>query len=91
MGQKVNPHGLRVGITKNWESKWYADDSDFVISEGINNLKIGRVKSWYTLIKAKPSKKCAKKNNLNSLAKKSVKGQSMRCQMRYNIRRKLIA
>ena len=25
MGQKVNPHGLRVGIIKDWESKWYAD------------------------------------------------------------------
>lgn len=25
MGQKVNPHGLRVGIIKDWESKWFAD------------------------------------------------------------------
>lgn len=25
MGQKVNPHGLRVGIIKTWDSKWYAD------------------------------------------------------------------
>ena len=24
MGQKVNPHGLRVGIIKDWDSKWYA-------------------------------------------------------------------
>lgn len=29
MGQKVNPHGLRVGIIKDWDSKWYADDKDF--------------------------------------------------------------
>ena len=28
MGQKVNPHGLRVGIIKDWDSKWYAD-ADF--------------------------------------------------------------
>ncbi len=28
MGQKVNPHGLRVGIIKDWESRWYAD-ADF--------------------------------------------------------------
>ena len=27
MGQKVNPHGLRVGIIKDWDSKWYAEDS----------------------------------------------------------------
>ncbi len=25
MGQKVNPHGLRVGVIKDWESKWYAE------------------------------------------------------------------
>lgn len=25
MGQKVNPHGLRVGVIKDWNSKWYAD------------------------------------------------------------------
>ena len=29
MGQKVNPHGLRVGVIKDWDSKWYADKSDF--------------------------------------------------------------
>ena len=25
MGQKVNPHGLRVGIIKDWDTKWYAE------------------------------------------------------------------
>ena len=29
MGQKVNPHGMRVGINKDWSSKWYADKSSF--------------------------------------------------------------
>ncbi len=29
MGQKVNPHGLRVGVIKPWSSQWYADKSDF--------------------------------------------------------------
>ncbi len=29
MGQKVNPHGLRVGIIKGWDSVWYADKKDF--------------------------------------------------------------
>ncbi len=29
MGQKVNPKGLRVGIIKDWESKWYADKKNF--------------------------------------------------------------
>lgn len=29
MGQKVNPHGLRVGIIKDWESRWFANKKDF--------------------------------------------------------------
>jgi small subunit ribosomal protein S3 len=29
MGQKVSPHGLRVGIIKDWDSKWYADKAHF--------------------------------------------------------------
>ena len=29
MGQKVNPHGLRVGVIKDWDSRWYAKDSEF--------------------------------------------------------------
>ena len=29
MGQKMNPHGLRVGVIKDWNSKWYADSKNF--------------------------------------------------------------
>ena len=29
MGQKVNPHGLRVGVIKNWDSRWFVDDKKF--------------------------------------------------------------
>jgi small subunit ribosomal protein S3 len=29
MGQKVNPHGLRIGIIKDWDTKWYASSKDF--------------------------------------------------------------
>ena len=29
MGQKVNPHGLRVGVIKNWDSRWFAKDNVF--------------------------------------------------------------
>ena len=29
MGQKVNPHGLRVGVIKGWDTRWYADKKDF--------------------------------------------------------------
>ena len=28
MGQKVNPHGIRVGVIKDWDSRWYAE-ADF--------------------------------------------------------------
>ena len=28
MGQKVNPHGLRVGVIKNWDSRWYLKDNE---------------------------------------------------------------
>ncbi|MCD7864447.1 MAG: 30S ribosomal protein S3 [Clostridiales bacterium] len=58
MGQKVNPHGLRVGIIKDWSSKWYAekDFADCLVedynirkflkkklySAGISNIEIER-------------------------------------------------
>ncbi len=35
MGQKVNPHGLRVGVIKDWDSRWYADAeyADFLVED----------------------------------------------------------
>ena len=35
MGQKVNPHGLRVGVIQDWDSKWYADAefSDYLVED----------------------------------------------------------
>ena len=32
MGQKVNPHGLRVGVIKDWDSRWYARDEKVATS-----------------------------------------------------------
>lgn len=29
MGQKVNPHGMRVGVIKDWDTRWYADKKNF--------------------------------------------------------------
>ena len=29
MGQKVNPHGLRVGVIKDWDSRWFAGKATF--------------------------------------------------------------
>ena len=35
MGQKVNPHGLRVGVIKDWDSRWYADAefADYLVED----------------------------------------------------------
>ena len=67
MGQKVNPHGLRVGVIKDWDSKWYAegDFADCLIedynirkflkkrlySAGVSKIEIERASDIYT---AKP-------------------------------------
>ncbi len=32
MGQKVNPHGLRVGVIKDWDTQWYADKKAFSVN-----------------------------------------------------------
>ena len=29
MGQKMHPHGLRVGVISDWNSKWYADSKNY--------------------------------------------------------------
>ncbi|MBQ3601054.1 MAG: 30S ribosomal protein S3 [Lachnospiraceae bacterium] len=58
MGQKVNPHGLRVGVIKDWDSRWYAEDNfadclvedynirkflkDRLYSAGISKIEIER-------------------------------------------------
>ncbi len=47
MGQKVNPHGLRVGIIKDWESKWYAEENH----ENSHETKVktkGRRRNFYS-------------------------------------------
>lgn len=49
MGQKVNPHGLRVGVIKDWDSKWYADKKDFgdLLVED-NKIRVYIKKKLYT-------------------------------------------
>ncbi len=42
MGQKVNPHGFRVGIIKNWDSRWFVKKKDFA-NALIEDYKIRRV------------------------------------------------
>ena len=48
MGQKVNPHGMRVGINKDWSSKWYADKTnfaDFLVED--NEIRVFAKKKLY--------------------------------------------
>ena len=38
MGQKVNPHGFRVGVIKDWDSRWYASNEkvgDLLVTSGM--------------------------------------------------------
>ena len=51
MGQKVNPHGLRVGVIKDWDSKWYAegDFADYLV-EDYNIRTVFKVKNYTQLV-----------------------------------------
>ena len=51
MGQKVNPHGLRVGVIKDWDSKWYAegDFADYLV-EDYNIQNIFKEKNYTQLV-----------------------------------------
>ena len=49
MGQKVNPHGMRVGVNKNWSSKWYADKTNFAdLLVEDNKIRVFVKKKLYT-------------------------------------------
>ncbi len=52
MGQKVNPHGLRVGVIKDWESRWYADPKDFAdnLVEDVKIRKFLKKKLYHTRV-----------------------------------------
>ena len=45
MGQKMDPNGLRVGVIKDWNSKWYADKknfSDYLVEDHIKSVNMLR-------------------------------------------------
>lgn len=48
MGQKVNPHGLHVGVIKNWDSRWFAKDAQFgdLLVEDYNIRKVLKKKLY---------------------------------------------
>ena len=43
MGQKVNPHGMRVGVIKDWDSRWYASNEkvgDLLVEDQIGRAHV---------------------------------------------------
>ena len=56
MGQKVNPHGLRVGIIKDWDSNWYADKRNDEFAKNLAEDQVLRKYLKTTLYKSNISK-----------------------------------
>ena len=70
MGQKVNPHGLRVGVIKDWDSRWYegSDFADYLVedynirtflkkklySAGVSKIEIERPRRDYAVSRRRP-------------------------------------
>ena len=48
MGQKVNPHGLRVGVIKDWDSQWFVEKKDFAANvKEDNEIRNALKKKYY--------------------------------------------
>ena len=56
MGQKMDPHGLRVGIIKDWDSKWYAGKKDFA-DNLVEDFKIRKEEAGCSVVDNKKRKK----------------------------------
>ncbi len=63
MGQKVNPHGLRVGVIKDWDSQWFVDKKDFAanIKEDNEIRKVLKKKYYQAAISKIMIEKAAQK------------------------------
>ena len=72
MGQKVNPHGVRVGVIKNWDSKWYADSKNFgdYLVEDYNIRKVLKKKLYASGISKIEIERTAKFVKVNVYAAK---------------------
>lgn len=72
MGQKVNPHGLRVGIIKDWDSRWFAQDSQFgdLLVEDYNIRKFLKNKLFAAGVSKVEIERTAKRIKINIFAAK---------------------
>ena len=66
MGQKVNPNGLRLGINKDWDAKWYANKSDF--KKFLNNDV--KIREYFE-----------KNSKTNGISKVQIERSSKRCEV----------
>ncbi|KGK89286.1 small subunit ribosomal protein S3 [Clostridium pascui] len=67
MGQKVHPHGLRVGVIKDWDAKWYSDKKNFAdnLVEDNNIREFVKKKSYAAGISKIEIERAAKRVKLN--------------------------
>jgi small subunit ribosomal protein S3 len=67
MGQKVNPHGLRIGIIKDWDTKWYANDKNFgdLLVEDVKVRKFIKKKLYISGVSRIEIERAANKLKLN--------------------------
>ena len=67
MGQKVHPHGLRVGVIKEWDAKWYADKKNFAdnIVEDYKIRKFVKAKTAIAGVSKIQIERAAKRVKLN--------------------------
>ena len=72
MGQKVNPHGLRVGIIKDWDSRWFAQDAQFgdLLVEDYNIRKFLKNKLFAAGVAKVEIERTAKRIKINIFAAK---------------------
>ena len=67
MGQKVNPHGLRIGIIKDWDTKWYANKKNFsdLLVEDVKIRKFIKKKLYISGISRIEIERAANKIKIN--------------------------
>jgi len=72
LGQKVNPHGLRVGIIKDWDSRWFAQDAQFgdLLVEDYNIRKFLKNKLFASGVSKIEIERTAKRIKINIFAAK---------------------
>lgn len=72
MGQKVHPHGLRVGVIKDWDSRWFASDADFgdLLVEDYNIRKVLKKQLFQAGVSKIEIERTAKRIRVNIFAAK---------------------